>query len=296
MSERFSILGAMFFSITMLVKRPIHFIVFFASITLLPWLAAMGFEAMTGQNLLLLIGEWFQAKIIALSDPDASTAMNLSGFLQLWSTIMLVYLGLLTIVYAAVNRILVRERATWWLPLQLGMDELRYLVVHLVIFAISIVVMIGSVILMIPLSFITAAVSGPMLSSGDVGSIMMIGLIIQLPIIVLMLYVYGRLLPMYTLTTRAGKIRLDSWSVTSGQGLKILVATGVPYLVMLALTFWIQADLMAQITNPNEVMDFTAVFTDTRMLSLHAVSLLLTFVLMGPNAYVAVWNARNEGG
>ncbi|WP_300529966.1 hypothetical protein [Maricaulis sp.] len=289
MTSEFRIFDAMFFSVKRFGERPLAFLVFIASVIIVPWAVFAGLEIVTGQGYLERIEVLYSEMMLVEA---SSGGLDMVSFVQLWGELMLIQLVIGTVVFAGLNRLLVRDTVNVFLPLQLGLDELRYLVLHLFVIAISIVVMIGLFIVMIPLSMIMLPLMAGGMQSGDPLMTIIGALAIQLPVMAIGLYIYARILPVYTLTTRDRRLRLGAWKATSGVGVKLFLALGLPYLVLTAVILGVQFSIMpteiwqsGNVAAGETIAQFVWSPAYLVLLGLYGVML---FILSGPAAYVAV--------
>jgi hypothetical protein len=215
-------------------------------------------------------------------------------------------------VIAGAHRVYVRDAPLLSLPLRLGMDEFRTLGVYFVIWvlgaAIMLVSMIPITILIMIAGIIIASTTGADFAAMDESQSAAFGFLTVMcaliPTLLLYAYVAGRLAVSLPLTIRDRRFRLGGWAASKGAGMQLLFAHIILYLAMFAAVLAFRPELgpaliavLSDPVSPENSARLTAIATDPyRGLAWLAipVSILLTFMVFGPTAAVANWDARKR--
>lgn len=296
MTERFRFLDALTYGIRTLFWRPVRALAYIAALTALTYGYYTWAQSEAGQA-------FFTGYM------DASLAMAAGDFASFGAAFGSLMTGSLIagcVVIAGAYRVYVREQPALRLPVQLGFDELRTLGVYLMLVLIGTGIMIASMIPLVIVSLVIGAVAGATGSPNEVAGVLsaLIGLVVIIPLTAFYFYVFGRLAVGFALTIRDRKFRLGGWKASKGAGMKMMLAHLVLYIILViaqfALSPWLMQNVLGSLTDPAMTRDTARMaammanpYGDTLWLAV-PVQMFLTFLLFGPTAAVANWDARKR--
>lgn len=301
MTEKFRFLDALTYGIRTLFWRPVRAAAYIAAIAVLyagymAWMQSESGQAMFADYLLST-----QSLAQGRFDGDAGLFAAIIAGSVLFSLVTI----------AGAYRVFVRDEPVWRLPVQLGFDELRTFGVYILISLIGIGVMLLSMIPVFILfgvaGFITAQM-GVNLDTADqtatatLGAVLVIFVLV--PWMLFYFYVLSRLSVGLALTIRDRKFRLGGWNASKGAGLQLLFAHIVLYIALFAAQFALAPDMAAMVitamTDPMAAQDpavMASIATNPYGSALWLaipVQTLMSFLLFGPTAAVANWDARKR--
>jgi len=296
--EKFSFFDALTYGVRTLFWRPIRSLLFIAAMSLIYYVYFLW--AQSGAGMAFYTGY-----------AESTTELIAGNYGSYFKSMGLMMVGSMIvgcIMLAGAYRVYVRDEPIYGLPVQLGADELRtfgvYIAITIILVGIMMVAMIPLVILVMILSFIVGSVMGGGTADPAMASTMggMIGIIAMLPLMFFVFYAMGRLSVSLAMTIRDKKFRLGGWQASKGVGLQLLSAHIVLYLVMIIIQFSLMpgywATLTQSMTDPMAMQDSAAMmemmtnpYGDNLLLIL-PIQMLTSFLLFGPTAAVANWDAR----
>jgi len=294
--DRFRFFDALTYGVRTLFWRPIRSLLFIAAISLIYY----GYYLWAQSESEMAFFTNYAESTSALITGDYGSYFKSSGIIILGSMMA----G--CVMIAGAYRVYVRDEPVFVLPVQLGADELRsfgvYIAIMVFFFGLMIVAMIPLAIVIMIIAFIANAATGaadPAMASAMGG---VIGFLVMIPLMVFMFYAISRLSVSMALTIRDRKFRMGGWKVSKGAGMQLLWAHIVLYLVMIVLQFALMpgywASITQSMTDPTVMQDTTAMmemmtnpYGDNVMLVL-PIQVLMYFLLFGPTAAVANWDAR----
>jgi hypothetical protein len=301
MTERFRFFDALTYGIRTLFWRPVRAVAYIAALSLL--YAAYYKWAQSAAGIGFFTG--YMQSTAAMAQGDFGTYGGYFAALMAGSAIF----G--SVMIAGAYRVYVRDESAMRLPIQLGLDELRMLgiciLVALIGTALMILAMIALVVLGIVVGFIATQMGMNLGSNGsaqDPAFAMIIGLVVMIPILLLEFYIFGRLSVGFALAIRDRKFRLGGVKASNGAGLQLLWAHLVLYLVMMCTGFALSPGTMAMLsaamTDPMAMQDPALMaemtarpYGNMAWLAIPVIS-AMNFLLFGPTAAVANWDARKR--
>jgi hypothetical protein len=301
MTERFRFLDALTYGIRTLFWRPVRALAYIAVITALTYAYNTWMQSEAG---LAFFGDYMQ---MTQSMAQGRFEGSVGTFAVMLAASFLFSLAMMAGGY----RVYVRDEPVLRLPLQLGFDELRLLGVYILISLIGTGLMILSMIpmmILVGVAAFLAAQAGVNLSDADGGQTAVVGAAIMLFVLVPWLFFYGyvtsRLSVGLALAIRDRKFRLGGWKASKGAGLQLLFAHIVLYIVLMVAMFALSPGMLAMMTtamtDPTAMQDpaimtelTTHPYGNMAWLAIPLIS-LLTFLMFGPTAAVANWDARKR--
>ncbi|WP_300529968.1 hypothetical protein [Maricaulis sp.] len=230
MSERVGFVDMATYGVRTLFWRPVHSAVF---------VAVFG---------LIMIGyySWAQSPggmAFFLSYAEASLGLSTGAVGPYFAAIgqmMLVGLIFGAIHYASGYRVLVREDAKPFFPIQLGRDELNFLLLFLVVG----LIFLGVVIVAAIVAGIVGVALALALSAGDPEGAAYAGLFTGFVALLPVLYFVGRISVSFPLTIKQRRFTLGGWKASQGMGWSLFFAHLVIYAVMMLVQFVLAYDVM----------------------------------------------------
>lgn len=285
-ASRFSIVDAVMFAPRAVVRRPLHFATLAGASVLMPLLILQGVALLLGHaSVPALMNDMMAQAALARS------AEEMAGVLafQLFQFIHLI--AWFTLMQAGTYRLMLREETPWWGVVQVGRDELRFLALH----ALYVIFWIGISLIVIALNMLAVGVIWALSAIPGLDVPVVIAeAVASLPALAAMLYLTGRLSPMYPLSLQDRRIRTNGWSVTKGLGGKIFAATGLVFLVGAVLIVWAASEVPTPDGFRGNEDGSVTMFMSDGMLggpwafwALVAGYMVWLFLLTGPSAYVA---------
>tara|TARA_R110000868_G_scaffold193049_1_gene437687 strand:- start:112 stop:1083 length:972 start_codon:yes stop_codon:yes gene_type:complete len=300
MTDRFRFFDALTYGIRTLFWRPVRAVSYIAVVTVLSF--GYYFWAQSDAGIGFFTG--YMTATMDMAQGDFSSYGAYFGALMGVSTIAS------CVLIAGAYRVYVREQPALGLPLQLGADELRTFGYYLVVMGMMVGVMIAVMIVLIVLGLLIALLIAPLVGSGGgdpsqaglIGGLVGIGL--MLPLMLVLGYVAGRVSVGFALVIRDRRISLDGWTASKGAGMQLLWAHVVIYMVMLVSQFLLAPGLMATafsgfsnpgaIPDPDQMMASMANPYGPWLIIAVPLQTVLLFLLCGPTAAVANWDARKR--
>ncbi|WP_417493923.1 hypothetical protein [Maricaulis sp.] len=300
MTERFRFFDALTYGIRTLFWRPARALSYIGVVTLLSF--GYYFWAQSDAGI-----AFFTGYMNATMDMAQGDFSSYGGY---FAAIMGVSMIAGCVLIAGAYRVYVREQPALSLPLQFGADEFRTFGFYLILLGMMVGVMIAAAIAMFILILVFTLLLAPLLGSGGgdpsqaglIGGL--VGIFVMIPMMLVLGYIMGRASVGFALVIRDRKISLDGWTASKGAGMQLLWAHVVIYIVMMTSQFLLAPGLMetalSGVTQPGVMPD-----TDQMAASMinpygHwliiAVPLQTTllFLLYGPTAAVANWDARKR--
>ena len=301
MTERFRFFDALTYGIRTLFWRPVRALAYIAVISLLSYGYYAWMQSDAGM-------EFFAGYLQSTQDMVQGDFGSYGGDFALLMGGSIIYS---CIMIAGAYRVYVRDEPVLRLPLQLGFDELRTFGVYLLVLLLSLVIMLlGTIVLSIVIGILAFIAVQLGLNFGSAGgsqgaaAAFILGLLISVPLMLFYVYAGGRLMVGLALTIRDRRFRLGGWKASKGAGMQLLWAHILLYLVMIGLTILLSPGLVEIVTlamtdpaamqDPDVMMAMsTNPYGDLIWLAI-PVQLALTFLLFGPTAAVANWDARKR--
>ncbi|MBR9825656.1 MAG: hypothetical protein GYB36_07615 [Alphaproteobacteria bacterium] len=294
MNERTTFIEMVTYGFRTLFWRPMHSLIFIAvySVAMIAYYRWSASEAGVS-----FFADYADA-IMGLSN-----GYGADNFFQFFGAILLVSLLIGTVFYAGVYRVLVREDAKPWLPIQLGLDELRlfmglialFVISMLVIFLISLVVVIASFVLTLGIAAVLGG-NDPQ-AQGVIGTFVAFGLGVVgiIGAVLPTLYILGRLAVSLPLMIKLRRFTLGGWSASKGMGWSLLFAHLVVYLLAIGVQIIFARDvLMASWSMQADPGQFSEQFSQMManpmgdLVYIGApVYMLLYLLMLGPTAAIA---------
>jgi hypothetical protein len=297
MTERFRFLDALTFSVRAVAWRPVHIAFYLGAVTVLYFLSYAWVASDAGVAFMTSYAQ----STADMAQGHYGAGSSTIGLLMLGSMLMGV------IMLAGGYRVLSAEKPAAWLPLQVGLDELRVAAVYLFVMALTIGLMMIMVVVLSIAAVVFAVALGPTLSSGASPdpTQAVLAMIVLMAVLMLPLgYIGGRISVCFALTIRDRRLRLGGWKASKGAGMQLLFAHLIIYGVVMGVQIALMPDLwtlMASgLTNPEiasdpahmtELMAAATQGPSAFALPFQAVSMLL---LLGPTAAVAAWDSRKS--
>ncbi|WP_417491503.1 hypothetical protein [Maricaulis sp.] len=300
MTERFRFFDALTYGIRTLFWRPARALAYIAVVTVLSF--GYYFWAQSDAGIAFFTG--YMDATLDMAQGDFS---SYGGY---FATLMGVSMIVSCVLIAGAYRVYVRDQGGLGLPLQLGADELRTFGFYLLLLGMMIGVMLGVVILMFILIILLTLLLSPLLGSGGgdpsqaglIGGLVGVG--VMIPLMLVLGYVMGRISVGFALVIRDRRISLDGWTASKGAGMQLLWAHVVIYIAMLASQFLLAPGLLetalSGVTQPGVMPDpdqmAASMINPYGHWLIIAVPLQTTllFLLCGPTAAVANWDARKR--
>lgn len=283
MTNRTSFMEMLTYGFRTLFWRPLHSAVF---------VAVFG---------LILIGyyTWAQSPggmAFFLGYGEATLGMTTGDFGPYFAIIgqfMLVGLVFGAIYYASAYRVLLREDAKPFLPIQLGRDELNFLLlfllVGLIFLGVMIVMSIAAAIIAIALALLLAS-GGP---EGATAAGFVTGLLIMVPVF----YFIGRIGVSFPLAIKRRRFTFGGWEASKGMGWSLFFAHLAVYALLMLVQFVFAYELMmtsftqgmdpAAIPDPAELAAQMANPYGGWMLIAAPLQSVLALLMLGPTAAIA---------
>lgn len=237
------------------------------------------------------------AYFLNYAEATASLAVGDFGayFAALGQMMLIGYL-LGAVYYAAVFRLLVRDDGPAWLPFQLGLDELRVLVLLILLTAIFLLLMIplsivsGILVVFIAMVASEAQYFSEPSAAGLLGSA--VGLLIMIPA----LYFIGRFAVSIPLTIVRRRFSFGGWPASKGVGGSLLIAHLLIYVLVFGAQLVLSWDLMmaafqqsaTSLVEPEELARQMSDPFGANLFITAPLIMLLGIIAMGPTAAVAV--------
>ncbi|SDM02313.1 hypothetical protein [Maricaulis salignorans] len=300
MTDRFRFFDALTYGIRTLFWRPVRALSYIAVVTLLSFGYYLWAQSDAGIA-------FFTGYMNATMDMAQGDFSSYGGY---FAALMGVSMIISCVLIAGAYRVYVREQPALSLPLQLGADEIRTFGFYLVLLGMMIGVMLAVVIAMFILIIVFTLLLAPLLGSGGgdasqaglIGGF--VGIAVMFPLMLALGYVMGRASVGFALVIRDRRISLDGWTASKGAGMQLLWAHVVIYIVMLASQFLLAPGLMetafSGATQPGVMPDpeqmAASMINPYGHWLIIAVPLQTTllFLLCGPTAAVANWDARKR--
>jgi hypothetical protein len=293
--EQFRFLDALTFSARAVAWRPVHVLFYLAAVSLL----YAAYYAWTASDAgLAFLGSYAQS--------TTEMAQGQYGnFGAMYGLIMLASMLAGVAFMAGGYRVLVGQKPLAWLPLQLGLDEVRIAGVYLFVLAVTLGLMFAMMIVLVIAMIVFAIVLAPILSSGGepspavaVAVAILAGLLLALPFV----YVAGRISVCFPLTIRDRKLSLGGWKASKGAGMQLLFSHLVIYTLALMVQFALMPDMWTMIVasmtdpslagDPDYMTEVMANATSARSMWGLPLQAAILFLVLGPTAAVAAWDAR----
>tara|TARA_R110000868_G_scaffold51823_7_gene163873 strand:+ start:7978 stop:8946 length:969 start_codon:yes stop_codon:yes gene_type:complete len=301
MIEKFRFLDALTYGIRTLFWRPVRAAAYIAALSLLYAAYYMWAQSDAGMS---FFSDYMQSAAEVATGGSGSFGGQVAALMAgaaIFSCAMI----------AGAYRVYVRDEPALRLPLQIGFDELRmlgvYILTGLIFMGVMLLAMIPLMLIIMAVIFLatqagvdfSAAASTPSAAPG-------IGLIlgVMVPMVLFEVYVFGRLSVGFALAIRDRKFRLGGWNASKGVGLKLAWAHLALYLVMMLVIALLSptmiSTMMTAMTDPAALQDPAAMaavtvnpYGNAAWLAIPVMS-TMTFLMFGPTAAVANWDARKR--
>lgn len=304
MTEKFRFFDALTYGVRTLFWRPMRVLLLLATLSLLA--IAYYMWAQSDAGMAFFTG--YMESTLAVSQGNFSNPGGGFGLIMGASLIS----G--SVVIAAALRVYVRDQPVLRLPVQFGTDEVRtlglYLVMMALMMALWMIVMIGVVILVmvVVMAFGPGFAGGGDAAAGPepatIYAAAIAGVLVAIPILLAFGYVCGRVAVSFALTIRDRKFSLGGWKASKGAGMQLMFAHFILYGLLVATQFLFAPGIMetafSGMAHPGVMPDPAVMaaamanpYGDWMMLAV-PVQLVLTFLLFGPIAAVANWDARKR--
>lgn len=196
--------------------------------------------------------------------------------------------------YASGYRVLVREDAKPFLPIQLGRDELNFLLLFLVVG----LILIGIGLVGVIIGGIAGVALALALSGGDPDGAVYAGFVTGILVMLPVLYFVGRIAVSFPLSIKQRRFTLGGWKASKGMGWSLFFAHLAIYVVLMLVQFVLAYDvMMASFTlgaDPSAIPDAEVLAAQMAnpvgdlIWIAGPVQSVLALLMMGPTAAIAV--------
>ncbi len=238
---------------------------------------------------------------------------NFAAYLAFVGQWMVIGLGIGAVYYAGAYRIMVREDPKPWLPVQIGLDELRMIGLFfvMIVFGLAFFLVAGLAfgLLAIVVTLLTSALFGGVEAGAGAAFAGLISVLAALCIYVVGFWAMGRFAVSIPLSIKQRRFSLGGWRASAGKGWSLFFAHLLIYLGIIAIQLLLTWELMSASFQqgmgpgyaipPEELAQRMANPFGVWLIIAAPIQMLMAMLMLGPTAAIAAQadaSGENEPG